>query len=134
MRVIHLIGGGDTGGAKTHVLNLLKELNQSIDAQLFCFRKGDFSEDAAKMGIPIEVIESGNPVVGLRELKRRLAGQKVDIIHCHGARGNLMGNLVKKHLGPRWSPRCTATTAWITWAGRWQGSLTEPPTWWPCGG
>ena len=34
------------------------------------------------MGIPIEVIESGNPVVGLRELKRRLAGQKVDIIHC----------------------------------------------------
>lgn len=99
MRVIHLIGGGDTGGAKTHVLNLLKELNQSIDAQLFCFRKGDFSEDAAKMGIPIEVIESGNPVVGLRELKRRLAGQKVDIIHCHGARGNLMGNLVKKHLG-----------------------------------
>lgn len=99
MRVIHLIGGGDTGGAKTHVLNLLKELNQSIDAQLFCFRKGDFSEDAAKMGIPIEVIESGNPVVGLQELKRRLAGQKVDIIHCHGARGNLMGNLVKKHLG-----------------------------------
>lgn len=99
MRVIHLIGGGDTGGAKTHVLNLLKELNQSIDARLFCFRKGEFSEDAAKLGIPIEVIESGNPVVGLRELKRRLAGEKVDIIHCHGARGNLMGNLIKKHLG-----------------------------------
>ena len=56
MRVIHLIGGGDTGGAKTHVLNLLKELNQYIDAQLFCFRKGDFSEDAAKMGIPIEAV------------------------------------------------------------------------------
>ena len=117
MRVIHLIGGGDTGGAKTHVLNLLKELNQYIDAQLFCFRKGDFSEDAAKMGIPIEVIESGNPVVGLRELKRRLAGQKVD-----------------STWGPRWSPRCTATTAWTTWAGRWRGSLTAPPTWWPCGG
>ena len=99
MRVIHLIGGGDTGGAKTHVLNLLKELNQYIDARLFCFRKGDFSEDAAKMGIPIEVIESGNPVVGLQELKRRLEGEKVDIIHCHGARGNLMGNLIKKHLG-----------------------------------
>ncbi len=98
MRVIHLIGGGDTGGAKTHVLNLLKELNQFIDAQLFCFRKGDFSEDAAKMGIPIDVIESGNPVVGLRELKKRLQGQKVDIIHCHGARGNLMGNLIKRYL------------------------------------
>lgn len=99
MKVIHLIGGGDTGGAKTHVLNLLKELNQFIDARLFCFRKGDFSEDAEKMGIPIDVIESGNPVVGLRELKRLLAGERVDIIHCHGARGNLMGNLIKKYLG-----------------------------------
>ena len=38
-------------------------------------------------------------MVGLRERRRRLAGQKVDIIHCHGARGNLMGNLIKKHLG-----------------------------------
>ena len=99
MKVIHLIGGGDTGGAKTHVLNLLRELNNSIDARLFCFRKGDFSEDAEKMGIPIDVIESGNPVVGLRELKRLLAGEHVDIIHCHGARGNLMGNLIKKYLG-----------------------------------
>ena len=97
MRVIHLIGGGDTGGAKTHVLNLLKELNHHIDAQLFCFRKGDFSEDAEKMGIPIHVIDSGNPLVGYQELKKLLAGQKVDIIHCHGARGNLMGNLIKKY-------------------------------------
>ena len=69
MRVIHLIGGGDTGGAKTHVLNLLRELNNSIDAELFCFRRGDFSEDAEKMGIPIHVIETGDHIRGLRELK-----------------------------------------------------------------
>ncbi len=98
MRVIHLIGGGDTGGAKTHVLNLLRELNDSIDAQLVCFRKGDFSEEAVRMGIPIHVIESGNPFVGLRELKKLIDGQKIDIIHCHGARGNLMGNLIRKHV------------------------------------
>lgn len=95
MRVIHLIGGGDTGGAKTHVLNLLRELNRDIDAQLICFRRGEFSDDAQRMGIPIHVIESGDPVRGLRELKKLVAGQRVDIIHCHGARGNLMGNLLK---------------------------------------
>ena len=98
MRVIHLIGGGDTGGAKTHVLNLLKELNRYIDARLVCFRKGEFSEDAENMGIPIDVIESGNPIVGLRELKKLIGNQKIDIIHCHGARGNLMGNLIKKYV------------------------------------
>ncbi len=95
MKVIHLIGGGDTGGAKTHVLNLLRALNNSIDARLVCFLRGEFSEDARKMGIPITVIESGNPAVGLRELKKLLREEPVDIIHCHGARGNLMGNLVK---------------------------------------
>ena len=95
MKVIHLIGGGDTGGAKTHVLNLLKELNDSIDARLVCFRKGEFADDAKKMGIPIQVIDSGNPLVGLRELKKILRKDPVDIIHCHGARGNLMGNLIK---------------------------------------
>ena len=52
MRVIHLIGGGDTGGAKTHVLNLLKELNQYIDAQLFCFRRGISPRTPAKNGHP----------------------------------------------------------------------------------
>lgn len=95
MRVIHLIGGGDTGGAKTHVLHLLRELNNFIDTQLVCFRKGEFSDDAAKMGVPIHVIETGDPIRGLRELKKLVAGQKIDIIHCHGARGNLMGNLLK---------------------------------------
>lgn len=97
MKVIHLIGGGDTGGAKTHVLNLLNELNKHIDARLVCFRKGEFSEDAEKMGIPITVIESGNPIVGLRELKKLIEKDPVDIIHCHGSRGNLMGNLIRKY-------------------------------------
>lgn len=97
MKVIHLIGGGDTGGAKTHVLNLLKELNAHIDARLVCFRKGEFSDDAERMGIPITVIDSGNLFVGLRELRKLIEKDPVDIIHCHGARGNLMGNLVKKY-------------------------------------
>ncbi len=96
MKVIHLIGGGDTGGAKTHVLNLLRELNKHIDAEIICFRQGEFSQEAAQMGVPCHVIDSGSVRVGLRELKRYLADKPVDIIHCHGARGNLMGNLIKK--------------------------------------
>ena len=38
MKVIHLISGGDSGGAKTHVLSLLQNLNKTITAQLVCFR------------------------------------------------------------------------------------------------
>ena len=53
MRVIHLIGGGDTGGAKTHVLNLLKELNQYIDAQLFCSARGISPRTRRKWASPL---------------------------------------------------------------------------------
>ena len=44
MKVIHLISGGDSGGAKTHVLSLLQNLNKTITAQLVCFRDGPFAE------------------------------------------------------------------------------------------
>ena len=43
MKVIHLISGGDSGGAKTHVLSLLQNLNKTITAQLVCFRDGPFA-------------------------------------------------------------------------------------------
>ena len=51
MKVIHLISGGDSGGAKTHVLSLLQNLNKTITAQLVCFRDGPFAEEARAMGI-----------------------------------------------------------------------------------
>ncbi len=98
MRVIHLIGGGDTGGAKTHVLNLLKELNRQIDAEIICFMRGDFSEEAEKMNIPIHIIESANPYTGLKRLLEIVGEEHVDLIHCHGARGNLMGTMLKKRI------------------------------------
>ena len=51
MKVIHLISGGDSGGAKTHVLSLLQRLNQNITAQLVCFRDGPFADEARAMGV-----------------------------------------------------------------------------------
>lgn len=96
MRVIHLIGGGDTGGAKTHVLNLLKELGSHADTEIVCFMKGDFSEEAQKMGIPIHIIHSGNLLIQLRALKKIIAKRRIDILHCHGARGLLMGLMVRR--------------------------------------
>ena len=65
MKVIHLISGGDSGGAKTHVLSLLQNLNKTITAQLVCFRDGPFAEEARSMGIPT-MICGGNNIPHLR--------------------------------------------------------------------
>ena len=59
VKVIHLISGGDTGGARTHVYSLLKYLGQIIDVQLVCFRGGDFADGAAALGIPTMVLDRG---------------------------------------------------------------------------
>ena len=40
MKVMHLISGGDVGGAKTHVLSLLQGLGKTEQVRLVCFREG----------------------------------------------------------------------------------------------
>ena len=57
MKVLHLISGGDTGGAKTHIISLIKELDKLIDAKVICFIEDTFYYDALKAGINIEVFE-----------------------------------------------------------------------------
>ena len=98
MKVIHLISGGDTGGAKTHVHTLLQGLNRHIQADLVCFTDGPFAQEARALGIPTQVLP-GNPLPALRALRAKVRQEGYDVIHCHGARGNLMGALLRKSTG-----------------------------------
>ena len=76
MKVIHLISGGDSGGAKTHVLSLLQHLNETITAQLVCFRDGPFADEAREMGIPTEIMD-GNHLLRIR--RRLVAGEHMEL-------------------------------------------------------
>lgn len=99
MKVIHLISGGDSGGAKTHVLSLLQNLNKTITAQLVCFRDGPFAEEARAMGIPT-MICGGNNIPHLRrELADYIREGGYQLIHCHGSRANMIGALLRKPTG-----------------------------------
>ena len=99
MKVIHLISGGDSGGAKTHVLSLLQNLNKTITAQRICFRDGPFAQEARSMGIPTEIM-AGNQIFRIR---RQLAAYIQDggyqLIHCHGSRANMIGAMLRKPTG-----------------------------------
>lgn len=99
MKVIHLISGGDSGGAKTHVLSLLQNLNKTITAQLVCFRDGPFAEEARSMGIPT-VIMGGNNIPRLRrKLTDYIKAGGYEVIHCHGSRANMVGSLLRSSTG-----------------------------------
>lgn len=99
MKIIHMISGGDVGGAKTHVLSLLDGLNKTEDVHLICFMEGPFASEARQLGIPTTVIE-GHNLFSIRE--RILAMIRHDgyqVIHCHGARANMIGALIQKRAG-----------------------------------
>ena len=98
MKVIHLISGGDTGGAKTHIHYLLSGLSKEIDVTLVCFMEGEFSNEAAQLGIPTVVLEGGIPSV-LKQLKAMIRDGHYDLIHSHGARGNFLASLLKAPCG-----------------------------------
>ena len=99
MKIIHLISGGDSGGAKTHVHTLLQGLNRSIQADMICFTEGPFVSQARDLGLRVDVIAGGNLPSALKQLKKKILAGGYDIIHCHGARGNLMGSLLARHCG-----------------------------------
>ena len=95
VKVLHLISGGDSGGAKTHVLSLLKNLNRQIQAELVCYTHGDFADEAMELGIPTTVF-SGSFSEALRQTQEKISAEGFDIVHCHGSRANFTGALLKR--------------------------------------
>ena len=99
MKVLHLISGGDTGGAKTHVHSLLAGLSSQLQVKMVCFVEGPFSKEARELGIDTEVILDKNLLSALKKLVALVQADGYDIIHSHGARGNMMAALLAHKTG-----------------------------------
>lgn len=97
MRIMHFAGGGDIGGAKTHIISLGCELAKGNDFHIISFRPGEFAEEAEKAGLDVIVADKPwNIPACLRLALQAVDKYKPDVIHCHGAKANLMGVLVKR--------------------------------------
>lgn len=101
MKVLHLISGGDTGGAKTHVHTLLAGLTQQdgIRVKMVCFTDGPFVEEARALGIDTVVFPGHNILSTLHKLTHLVHAEGYDILHSHGARGNMMAALLARRTG-----------------------------------
>ena len=95
MKVIHLISGGDVGGAKTHVLSLLHGLSKTEHIRLVCFVEGQFAREARELGIDTVVYSQKNIMKIINILVKMIKEEKFQILHCHGSRANLMGILLR---------------------------------------
>ncbi|WP_066495996.1 glycosyltransferase [Abyssisolibacter fermentans] len=100
MKILHLISGGDTGGAKTHVLSLVKELNKYVEAKIVCFLEDTFYTEGKALGINIQVIKQKKryDLSVVKKLINIIENEGYDIIHCHGARANFIAMLLKLYI------------------------------------
>lgn len=98
MKVLHLISGGDSGGAMTHVLLLLGQLNNGDEAALACLGDGPLARGAAERGLPCAVLSRRlSAAPGQAEALIRREG--FALLHCHGSRANVIGAALKGRLG-----------------------------------
>lgn len=100
MKVLHLISGGDTGGAKTHIYTLLKGLEAYQDVSMVCFRPGPFLDGAVALGIDARLVEQKNrfDMGALKKVVRMIEEEGFDLVHCHGARANFNALYLRKRV------------------------------------
>ena len=99
MKVLHFISGGDTGGAKTHVLTLLPRLREiGVEVQLLCIMEGVFTQEARKLNIPVNIILQNKryDMTVIKKIRNFINENNFDIVHCHGARANYIAAFIRK--------------------------------------
>ncbi|HBV86745.1 MAG TPA: glycosyltransferase family 1 protein [Desulfosporosinus sp.] len=100
-KILHIIGGGEVGGAEQHVLSLLKGIDRNrFDLQLICLTQGPFSDLASENKIPTYTFPMRFPLdlSPIPKLIRWSQKMAIDLVHTHGSRGNLLGRLSARWL------------------------------------
>ncbi len=99
LRVMHLISGGDTGGARTHVLQLINGLSDRIQVDLVTLMESDFTEDAQKLRLPLHVMKQKTrlDLSVTRGIEKMVVERNINLIHVHGARANFIATFIKRH-------------------------------------
>ncbi len=104
LKVLHLISGGDSGGAKTHLFALMqgfqREFSNEIAADIVCFVHEPFYDEAKALGIPIEIYEqkSRTDLKVMDKIAEKINNENYDLVHCHGARANFNSLALRKKI------------------------------------
>lgn len=99
-KILHIIGGGEIGGAEQHVLTLLRNLDRSkYCPYLACLTPGPLAALAEPI-IPTQTFSMRHPLdlSLLPSLMRWIHRQEIDLVHTHGSRANLLGRIGAKFL------------------------------------
>ncbi|WP_228771139.1 glycosyltransferase family 4 protein [Cupriavidus sp. U2] len=105
-RIACLITNSETGGAQSHVADLLRALRGQADVTLLAGGDGPLFDLARDLGIPAirlaaldNALSPLKAVAALRELMRALREARPDILHTHSAKASALGRVAGSLLG-----------------------------------
>ncbi len=100
MKILHMISGGDSGGAKTHVFALLDALKKYAAVKIICLTPGIFYQEILKKDIDTVLIEQKNrgDLSIISKISDIIEKEGFDLLHIHGARANFVSSLLKRKI------------------------------------
>lgn len=100
MKILHLISGGDSGGAKTHLKNLVYKLSEYATITVACLMEGDFYTDFAQNYKDTVLFKQKNrmDLSVVDAIVQKLQSENYDLLHVHGARANFVSVFIKKKI------------------------------------
>lgn len=99
--ILHIIGGGEYGGAEQYLLNIAQEMADSpYQLHFACFYDREFAKRLRKLDIPVHIIKPKNRFdLSLdKKLAQLIRDENYQVIHTHGVRANLFGRLAVRRL------------------------------------
>lgn len=99
MKILHLISGGDSGGAKTALYTLFSAPS-AHQVRVGCLTDGIFYRGLDALGADHVLFRQKNrfDVSVVSDIAKTVERDGFDILHAHGARANFVAALVKRHV------------------------------------
>lgn len=96
MKIMHVIGGAEKGGSRSHLITLACELlARDVDIEIVCFLDDVVAQEARAHQIPVTVFPMKS-IFDLRvisQLSRYISRTEPQIVHTHGFRANFIARL-----------------------------------------
>lgn len=103
LRVVHIIGGLELGGAETLLYRLVTEPMHGVEHELICLGKRDwYSDKLETAGIAVTHLDMNSPMAALRAmrtLRRALRASRADVIQSWMYIANLLAPIAARGSG-----------------------------------
>ncbi|MFY0543728.1 glycosyltransferase [Brevibacillus sp. H7] len=99
LRVLHVIGGGEFGGAEQHILNLLSAFpTDQVEAAVVCFYDAVFADQLRRAGISVIALNQYGrfDLRLLQALRKTFRTYRPDIVHTHGVKANFFSRIAAR--------------------------------------